>query len=125
MKDKWKYVIRKVNPVDFELEFTFVVKNDLLIKVFNASRDKLAKKKGIEVKDVDIDKVGAFDVTENYFNLIKTFVRKPFKITSGEVRRLDRMNLVNYEVGRVWFVREESFWNIHILTKGSYMEVLN
>jgi len=123
-QEKWEYVIRGLNPSDFELELVFFAKNELLLKIFQKTKQRLSKMGKGTVKG-DPDLIERFDVEPQYLKLLKTFILKPYKITRDEVESIDKMKLLNYDVVKAWFEKnkELNVWAIFIVVRGQYVKV--
>lgn len=125
--DIYDYEINCLNFTDYELIITLYTDNKILLYVFNKSKTKL-KRKGanIEANSQDIDKIKNFEVDARYHKLIKTTIIKQYNQLAAVFKR-DGIELLNYEINKVRFERQEEGknkgkWAIIITCAGQYSD---
>lgn len=117
-KQTWKYHFRIINPSDYECEFTFNAKNSLFMKIFIESQKRLPERAKTKMSP---ELVNEFDIPQEYHNLLKTNLRKPFSITSQDVASDHGFLFINYFVNSAKFKRNASDdWDIIISINGTY-----
>lgn len=118
-KKVWDWSFKILTPVDYELCMVFHAENKLFLNIFQKAKSKL-ESKNINGDPELIDK---FDLDAKFFNLIKTYLKKPFRLTSNDVLKQQGFLFLDYHVVNGWFERDKNRnWNIHLVLKGTYSD---
>lgn len=117
----WEWDFKVWSPADYELKLVFPADNKLFLTIFQAAIERL-KKKNVDL-DADPELVDNFDLEERFFNLVRTYLKKPFSITARDVLLEHKFKLLDYYVVKGWFDRDEAKnWKIHIILKGTHTD---
>jgi len=120
-KQSWGWDFKIWTPTDYELEIVFSADNKLFLTIFQQSREKL-QKKGVN-QEGDPELIDRFVLDEQFYNLVKTYLKKPFSITARDVLEKHGFQFLDYYVVKGWFERGEGRdWKIHIILKGTYAD---
>lgn len=118
-KRGWDWDFKVWSPIDYQLDLVFSAEDRSFIKIFQECCKRLKDK---EVCG-DPSLINRFDVDSRFFNLMKTYLKKPFFIAAGDVRSKYGFHLLDFYVVRAWFERVDvGDWRIHIELKGSCVD---
>lgn len=114
------YEFAAVNLSDFELCFTMVTSNKLLMKIFNKSRQRLIKKGVVTAKDADPNLLQKFEIDPRFYNLMHTVLKKQIKYVANEIKK-DGIVILNSRVEYGQFIKNvKGDWDIKIKVGGQY-----
>lgn len=117
----WDFHLKIWTPVEYELKIIFNAEDKLFLTIFQKAKERL-EKKDVDYKG-DPALIDRFDLDERFFNLIKTYLKKPFNITAEDILRDNGFMLLDYHVVNGWFERDENKdWLIHLVLKGTYTD---
>ena len=120
-KQVWDWNFKVWTPVEYELEIIFNAENKMFLTIFQQAKKRLEKKSVQPGGDPEL--VDKFDLDERFFNLVKTYLKKPFNLTAADVLKEHGFFLVDYYVVSGWFERDAARnWNIHVVLKGTYTD---
>lgn len=123
MKGLFDYDFKCVSDCDYELEFTTVIKDALLKRVFNKSIKVLRRVKGISV-DGNPDTIGGFDIDKRYLKLVALKMRHVLQQVRASVQE-DGIIPVSCRVLCGKFKRVDDDWVVTIKYGGEYHDKRN
>lgn len=121
-KQRWSWNFKLWSPTDYELNLVFNAEDRLFLSIYQAAKDKLEGKRGSTVGG-DVGYIERFDIDERFYKLLKTYLKKPFNITSKDVLKEHGFKFVDYYVVKAWFERDKNKdWLIYLRLKGTYVK---
>lgn len=122
------------DPIDFDLrcqnltEYECIIKmkipNKLLNSIFQKTRKRLMRKKGINVPDNDPGLIEEFQIPANYLKAVKTALNKTMKDIKHQVWK-DGIFLTSYEVVDAKYTKNPKNpdkWDVWAKVEGKYAD---
>lgn len=123
MNDKAEFDFKCLNPVKFELIFTFKYASKIMRMAIEKSKPKL-KEKGIDANKMKYDAIQKWPVDVRFYNLIKTGIKSFVGDVAKQVKK-DGIILLSYEVSKVLtFKKSHTEYVTEIYLTGDYSEAL-
>lgn len=120
--EKFDYEFNLKNRTDYVIMLSYPTTSKLINTIFNKAKAKLAKKKGIDVTQIDnaTGELKEIEVPTYYHNIINNFIKKTYKDISRQVGT-DGIVLLNENVTACKFKKQtEQIWLISIKIEGCY-----
>ena len=118
-KQRWDWDFKIWSPVEYELNMVFCADDKLFLSIFKKAMARM-ERKGV-INDGNPENIDRFDLDERFYNLVKTYLKKPFNITAKDVLKEHGFQFLDYHVVKGVFEREASRnWLIRLTLKGTY-----
>ncbi len=121
-KELIDYNMETVTSDTYNLKLQMTVQNRLVKYIFEKSKTKLKRKKGIGVSG-SVDEIKSFKIPAegHYFKLLKTALNKQVR-DIAKIFHEDGIYIVNHEVLDAYFIKdvEKDVWRVHIKLEGYY-----
>lgn len=119
-EEKVDYEINCPTPSDYDLKLKMKADAKLLKIIWDKSKVEILRKRGLDVRTSNPEKIQEFEAPASYHKFIKVTIRKIWANCARDFKK-DGVVLLDYYVNRTVFkLNKAGGWDITIYVKGVY-----